>query len=262
MKFDFNADLFYDNKKTAFTEYFKGYMKYISKIKEKYPDMYIENCASGGTRMAIRDGKIFDGFWFSDNQSPYYGVRMFKDTMLRLPPQWIECWACVTSVKNQIFDYSHLGYTDKIIACNDAKWGDVSGIHLSYLKGFLTGSPICFSCDLDSFSDELFAEMKEFIEEFKKNREFWKNAVGHILTDTETMLVLEFRNEDFSKIEVVAFAKKMLQDNIYVYPHTDNVSEYEISDNKNMSARDISENGISMKVTNCYTAQFLHIKKI
>ncbi len=262
LKFDFNADLFYDKSHTAFINYYKGHTKYIKMLKEKYPDLYIENCASGGTRMAIRDGKLFDSYWFSDNQSPYFGMRIFKETVLRMPPQWIERWACITSIENKFLDYEKRVYVDKIIACNDAKWNDVAGIHLSFLKGFLTGSPICFSCDLTSFSKELFSELRDFIAEFKKNRDFWQKAVCHILTDTDSMLVLEFRDEDFSNIEIVAFAKKILQNNICVYPYTDKKSDYEISENKIISSGEIEENGINMRVTDCYTAQFLSMKKV
>ena len=108
-------------------------------------------------------------------------------------------------------------------------WDSITGVHNSFLKGFLTGGPIGLSFDLTSLSENSFEELREFIAEFKSKRDFWKDAVCHILTDTESMLVLEFRNSDFSKIELVVFTHKMMQTNIRVYPWVDTQLKYQIS---------------------------------
>ncbi len=51
MKFDFNASLAYDATHNGFYYYFKGVRKFVAEIREKHPDIYITNCASGGNRM-------------------------------------------------------------------------------------------------------------------------------------------------------------------------------------------------------------------
>ena len=260
LKFDFNADLNFDSYNSGFINYFKGQKKYIKMLKTRYPDLYIENCASGGMRMSIRDGALYDGFWISDNQSPYHGLRIFKDSILRMPPQWIECYAVITSAKKLAPIYGTNEYGDKIIACNNSDWNEVWGVHQSFLNGFLTGSPIGLSFDLTSLTENTFNELKEFIDDFKKNRDFWKNAVCHILTDTETMLVLEFRNDDFSKIELVVFSKKTIQDNICVYPILNDSYSYKFSD-KIKTGKEIFEEGIDFPVNACFTAQFMQINK-
>lgn len=45
--------------------------------------------------MTLTNGLDFDSFWLSDNQSPYEGVRIFKDTIKRVAPQMIEKWATI-----------------------------------------------------------------------------------------------------------------------------------------------------------------------
>lgn len=258
VKFDFNADLEYDKNNSAFTAYFDGHMRFIRSLKEKYPDLYVENCASGGMRMTVRDGMAYDSFWLSDNQSPYIGIDIFKNTLLRMPPQWIECWLTVTSAKAVAPIYGKNEYSDKLIACNDAKWDSVVGVHQSFLNGFLTGSPIGLSFDLTSLTDEAFDALRTFITQFKEKRRFWQNAVCHILTDTETMLVLEFRNFDFSQVELVVFAKKALQNNICVYPIVNPKFSYKVSHSVKASY-EIAENGIDFAIDRSYTAQFMTI---
>ena len=82
MKFDFNANLAYDKKREAFYHYHKGYTKFINAVRSRYPDIYIECCASGGYRMELENLKRFDSFWFSDNQSPYEGLQTSEEKQI------------------------------------------------------------------------------------------------------------------------------------------------------------------------------------
>lgn len=261
IKFDFNSDLFYDKYRSAFTEYFKGHCEYIKKLRAKYPDMYIENCASGGTRMTIRDGELYDGFWPTDNQSPYYSLRIFKDTILRLAPQWMEGWITVRSAEKFSYLYGTDDMADKLFATNDGTWSNIISVEPDYLFGFMKGRAIALSFDLTSLNDDVFEKMKNYISDFKKEREFWKNSVCHILADTETMLVLEFRDEDSQKAEVVAFSGKSKQDNICVYPVVDADCEYLIDEETTLSGREIMENGVNIPINMPRTAKILKLNK-
>ncbi len=260
IKFDFNDDTNYDKYGTAFINYFKGQTEYIRRLKEKYPDIYLENCASGGMRMTARDGALYDSFWISDNQSPYFGIRIFKDTIKRMCPQWIECWAALRSVKDIAPIYATDDYSEKLISAHDATWDDVIGVEQSFVNGFLTGSPVGLSFDLTALSEKTFGEFKKFIDEFKKKRDFYKDAVCHILCDVETVVVLEYRNEDFSQIELVIFSFKTKQNNICVYPVLDKNSNYTVGE-RVLSGEQIFENGIDIAINRCHSAQVLTLKK-
>lgn len=48
IKFDFNQDLKLDVHQKAFQDYFEGYDTFLKKLKTAHPDLYMENCASGG----------------------------------------------------------------------------------------------------------------------------------------------------------------------------------------------------------------------
>ncbi len=93
VKFDFNADMVFDARRTAFMEYFKGYHEFLRCLKERFPRLYLENCASGGERTNLSSLGDFGSFWPSDCQSPYVGLRIIKDSLKRMPPQAFERWA-------------------------------------------------------------------------------------------------------------------------------------------------------------------------
>lgn len=262
IKFDFNDDLYYDKYRTNFVKYFNGHRKYIKKLKEKYTELYVENCASGGIRMTLRDGELYDSFWPTDNQSPYYSLRIFKDTILRMPPQWLEGWISVRSCENFSYQYATDGMADKLFSTNDATWNNIISVDWDYLFGFMKGRAISLSFDLTMLGDDIFEKLKKYISDFKNERDFWKNAVCHILTDTSTMLVLEFRNEDFSRIELVSFSGKSKQDNICIYPVLAPDGNYSINGEIEKSGKVIREDGIEVPVTMPHTAQVIVLNKI
>ena len=260
IKFDFNQDLNIDIYQKAFMDYFKGYTELIKRLRNAYPDLYIENCASGGMRMSLENGLDFDSFWLSDNQSPYEGMRIFKDTLLRMPPQMIEKWATIQSMCEFEPCYGE-SPNEKIISTNDATWTGVRGVHQSYLEGFLTGGPIGFSCDLNSLSKTVVASLKEFIMQFKRDRIFWKNAVCRILANTESVLVLEYSDVNFERAEVLIYSSRLRQNSIRVYPKLDRSANYCVSGMNILSGAQIDTEGIEVFLNGNYTVNRLSIKQ-
>ena len=258
IKFDFNQDVDYDTEKSAYIHYYRGYEVLLKELKSRYPHIYLENCASGGMRVDLKNAAQFDSFWLSDNQSPYEGMRIFKEGIKRLPPQCIEKWAVLTSFEN--FFPSYVGTEkEKILSTHDATWDGVVGVHESFLKGFLSGSPIGISCDLTRLSESLLQTLSEHIAAFKKERAFWENAVCHILADTEKILVLQFETDKKSKILV--FSYKTMQNSLTVYPKVDACQTYLI-ENEVVSGKDISENGVELSVSGNYRVTFSEITRV
>ena len=258
IKFDFNQDVDYDTETSAYIHYYRGYEVLLKELKSRYPHIYIENCASGGMRVDLKNATQFDSFWLSDNQSPYEGMRIFKEGIKRLPPQCIEKWAVLTSFEN--FFPSYVGTEkEKILSTHDATWDGVVGVHESFLKGFLSGSPIGISCDLTRLSESLLQTLSEHIAAFKKERAFWENAVCHILADTEKILVLQF--ETVKKSKILVFSYKTMQNSLTVYPKVDACQTYLI-ENEVVSGKDISENGVELSVSGNYRVTFSEITRV
>lgn len=258
IKFDFNQDVDYDTETSAYIHYYRGYEVFLKELKSRYPHIYLENCASGGMRVDLKNATQFDSFWLSDNQSPYEGMQIFKEGIKRLPPQCIEKWAVLTSFEN--FFPSYVGTEkEKILSTHDATWDGVVGVHESFLKGFLSGSPIGISCDLTRLSESLLQTLSEHIAAFKKERAFWENAVCHILADTKKILVLQFETDKKSKILV--FSYKTMQNSLTVYPKVDACQTYLI-ENEVVSGKDISENGVELSVSGNYRVTFSEMTRV
>ena len=164
MKFDYNQDLYADKTLTSFCDYHNSYAEYVRRIRERYPELYLQCCASGGMRTDLKNCMLFDSYWLSDDQSPYEGLRLVKETVKRLAPQRIERWACLTS-----FASTQPAPQDKLLANDDWTWGRLASVHESYLKAFLTGAPIGFSCDLTLLSGDTFDMLKNLLKNSKKS---------------------------------------------------------------------------------------------
>lgn len=67
-----------DNQSHLFIDYHKGLVKTFNRIREKYPDVTIQACASGGARANYGILPWFDEFWVSDN----------TDALQRIYMQW------------------------------------------------------------------------------------------------------------------------------------------------------------------------------
>ncbi len=248
IKDDYNADLCFDKTFGGFIEYHKGYKKYISDLREKYPNLYISCCGSGGERTELRNSTIFDSFWPSDNESPYTQFRIYKDTILRLPPQCFERWLTIHSANENEGVYAPFvnyngGESERLIASADAIWHNVVGVQPSFLFGFATAGPVAFSCDLTKISEKSLKKFKDYISFVKKNRDYLMKVSAYILADTRSETVIEYADDDFDRVTVQIFTKEPMQSTFYVYPKVDSDADY-IFDGKRISGRDITEYGI------------------
>jgi len=244
IKFDFNADMFNDPQGQAFIRYYQGYVEFLKELKRRHPDLYCENCASGGMRMQLANGFYFDSFWLSDNQCAIEGVRIFKDTMLRMPPQWIEKWAVIETITDFEPVYSG-GKTEKIVTTHDAGWDMLGSVRSSWLRGFMSGSPLGISCNFTKLSENTLEMLASHIEKFKKDRELYISAEGRILADTETLTSLEFCSVDKSKIKIFTFVKRSTHYFAVIYPVVDPAKTYVVNGEK-ISGEDIERYGIKV----------------
>lgn len=234
IKFDFNADLCFDHTAQAFTEYFKGYRTFIKLVRKAYPDLYISNCASGGIRMVLKNCEDFESFWYSDNQSPYHGMRIFKDSILRLPPQVLERWTTIATNPNNSIPSFRQTAPYHILATGDAVWGHKTEVTESWLKGFLSSGPLSFSCDLEALEEPVKEMLTAHIAQFKQERSFWLTAESRILADTPSILILQHNNPAFDTCIVQIFIHKIKQFGLSVYPVLDPNRQYSLSPQTNL----------------------------
>ncbi len=258
VKFDFNADLLFDKHRTSFISYFKGYNAFIKALKQRFPSLYIENCASGGERLNLANIREFDSFWYSDCQSPYTGLRMIKDGMKRMPPQVFDRWFVAQSA--QVAGAGKV--QDKLLVCEDATWDHVAGAQYSFMEAFMSCGAVGISCDLSGLSEEAYAWLKTYIAEFKEDREFWRTAECHVLTDTGSMLVLQYNDAAYNQIRLQAIAAKVAQSRLRIYPRVPVDKMYLLSDGTELSGKQLNEIGITLEQSLNYRADNRRMQEI
>lgn len=246
IKFDYNAELTYDKNNHAFIEFFEGYHEFLDRIAAEHPEIYLENCASGGLRMSLASLEGFDSFWISDNHSLYTQLEIFKNTVIRMPSRALETWLTVASVEDFTPTYDGK-YAEKIISSGNADWSHAEFVEESFVKAVMFGGPIGISCNLTKLSDSFKAVLKEKFDLFKAERDFWAESECHILCDTDTMLVLQFNDEKYNEVKIFSFVDNAMQNEITVYPVLDGTAEYSVGE-KTRTVADIDENGVTLSV--------------
>jgi len=241
VKFDFNATILHDPKHSAFYRYMQGHKKFIQELQERFPDLYISNCASGGYRMEMGQATYADSFWFTDNQGPYEGLTIIKETLKRLPSACIERW----NVQKYLEGFPAYSPTlqGRMISCNNATWDFVLNVSDEYTKAFMTGGPIGFSCDIVSFPDTYKEMWKEFIAKYKNDRDFYAKATARILVDTPSIIAIEYADALLSRCELQVFTKLVYAKDICIYPVVAPTITYIVGD-KELTGKEIMENGI------------------
>ncbi len=132
IKFDFNARLSHDADNVSFLRYFAGYRDFLHRIRGQHPEVYIENCVSGGLRMALCSLADMDSFWISDNHSLYTQLDIFKNTMIRMPCRALEKWLSV-----QTIIYEGAENVEKILSSGDCVSAYESNTGVTYSKEML-----------------------------------------------------------------------------------------------------------------------------
>ncbi len=262
IKFDFNRTMSFDPSWNGFHRYIRGYRKFIEKLKAKYPNLYICNCAGGGSRLDLNYHRYMDSTWPTDNQGQFEGLDIFKNTMLRMPSCLLERWG-VWTYSNPIPNVHEEGFVDQVLPliCNNATWENIAAVSEDYIHGFLQGGPMGISCDIASFPQENKDKLKALISEYKVTREFYKAACTHILLDDKNMVALQYNDKDETEVVIRLFAKNKYQPHITLYPALKS-GKYEY-EGKVYTVEELKANGITFKDTvdfNCYTAKLKKVK--
>lgn len=91
IKWDANMNIseagsqYLDNQSHLFIDYWKGFDKVCERVRRAYPDLVIQDCASGGGRANWGVLKYFDEFWVSDNTDAFQRIYMQWGTSYFFP---------------------------------------------------------------------------------------------------------------------------------------------------------------------------------
>ena len=217
IKFDYNVVPDVDPDSASFVDYFKGYRTFLRRLKETYPDLYIECCAGGGLRMAMTNVPYFDSFWMSDNHSLRAQLDIYKNTVIRMPSRALEHWITVEGL--DAFRETFAGDTPPLLyCCGNATWTAADSIREDFLLRAALGGPIGFSCNLAAIPEGTFEKLKETMADYRAEKEFWRTSECHILADDERALVMQFNDIAFNTVKIMAFGKCKHQKTVTVTP--------------------------------------------
>lgn len=241
VKFDFNSSIPVDPSGNAFYYYNKGQKEFMSRLRQRYPELYITNCAGGGYRAELMQSTLSDSFWITDNMGTYEGVRIIKDTLKRMPVSYIERWNSQVYCDN-IPDYFEIT-KGKMLNCSNGDWSFLIGTNDSFSKEFTRGGPVGFSCDIAGMPEKYKEFWKEAIEEHKQNRDFYMNAVCRLLVDTENITVLQYSDASLERVILQVFTKCINTKDLYVYPSLDEKLAYNYNGNT-LPGSQLAQDGI------------------
>lgn len=267
IKFDLNGSLTFDKTRKSFIDFFKGYNYFTSRIRQDYPDLHLECCASGGGRMSASNAYSFDSFWMSDSHGIYTQLEIFKNAIKHMPSSMLERWATIRSVENFTPTYPVGGSCEKILLSTTANWQRAEEASIEYIKNGLVGGPVGVSCDLTQVSEKTLLELADFIKQYKSEREFWKNSECHILCDTPTLTVLQFNDISLDTVKIYVYAKHPKQEKVTIYPFMEKLSgKYELTfqngDRVSKKATELNEEGITLDASYVYSTDSVTLKRI
>lgn len=252
MKFDFNASLAFDETGSAFYRYVAGQRKLIAQLRQRYPHLYLTNCASGGNRMDIGQMECFDSVWYSDNQSPVEGIRMIKDIAKHYPPCTLERWD-VRRFYGGFPKYKSETPVTLALSCANATWDGIVAVRPSFTYGLLTGGVMGISADLTQYPVEERAALKDLIAAHKANRDFYQHAVLRVLHDSDRISVFQYSDPALDRLEIQVFCKELFQNTLTIYPVAEGNATY-VCDNAELNGSTLMNNGIQLKIAdyNCF----------
>jgi hypothetical protein len=251
IKFDFNCDPRVDSSGRDFADYNAGYRRFVREVRERNPGIYLEGCSSGGLMMDLGWAVDFDSFWLSDNQSPVYGLRIAKETMLRLPPHKIERWLTVRSAEGLQPDY--WGGDSRLLATEDGGWGDLRSLAPEFASAFAAGGPVGFSCDLTALSGEHRDFFRRMVAQCKRDEAFWCRAVGRVLCDTPDVVALQYSDAALRDVRVHVVTARPCQPRMQIHPVLDPALEYLCDGRRDTGAAWMAQ-GVDMQ-TDLYKAE-------
>lgn len=214
IKFDFNDNITFDKSRKAFIDYHKGYYEFISSVRTAFPDIYLEGCGGGGFRLDLDKVRLFDSYWFTDNQSVVRGVKILKNSILRMPPNFLDRWISIISADGFTPAYG-TGETRRVISTDNGTWDAVVSVKTELLKAFFAGGNIGLTCDLTKWDENLKNEISGFIAEYKKDRCFWMNAICRIICDTDSVVALQYEN--CGEMKIVVYTCEINQSELRIY---------------------------------------------
>lgn len=191
IKIDFNASVGYDDTGTELNRYCTILLEQLKRLRREFPNLVIENCASGALNCDLVTAQLYDLAFVSDNAHPYETLRIRQGVFQRFPPGRVLNWIVMRPAPERLTPISD---AEQVLACAAATWDEAALFELKYvmLSGLL-GVP-GFSGDLAALSSETRKKIAEYVRFYRENRRFFVDSHVFLLTPQDSSGVTDYEN--------------------------------------------------------------------
>ncbi len=247
IKMDFNGNLDDggdprpDGKDPLWAHY-RGLMELWATMREKYPELIIENCSSGSLRMGAAIAAMTDTHWVSDEVSDHRNLAMNHAMTYLFPPEICNHWTCFPE---------HSSAMDLETAFRVSMMGQFG----------LSGSIL-------EWDTERLRYAKEFIAQYKQLRPLIRKAeVYHLTpavdaTDPRTFQVAQYFVPDSGESLLFVFRANDPRSRFVVVPERVHPSQtYTVSDrgeSKTVTGRQLLD-GLEVELTEGGSSTLIHL---
>ncbi len=208
MKMDMNEGSGYDEFGGELHTYTGCWNSLIDELRLKYPQVFFENCSSGGMRLDLNTMMRFDGHFPTDTASPMEILRISQGVALRLPLGRMIHWVVIKALeKNFIPDWGNIR-DNSVLTPQGATWNTAERVSLDFALAVGCMGMLGFSGDLVGLSEKSNARAKWFVDFHKTHRRFITSSVTHLITpfgsieDRGGWIVFQFHNSENSIVFV------------------------------------------------------------
>lgn len=166
----------------------QGLYSVVDRIKQRYPDVLIEACASGGGRVDLGALQHFDDFWTSDNTDALDRLEIQRTYSLLYPMKAMRAW--VTDTPNFLTQRS-------------------APLQFRFHSAMMGSLGI--GANLTEFSDAELEQSAGFIEQYKRLRPVIQEGEFHRLADDSGngADIFEYRTDERVAVFVFLVAARM-----------------------------------------------------
>ncbi|MEN6370792.1 MAG: glycoside hydrolase family 36 protein [Armatimonadota bacterium] len=189
LKVDCNFDFSADPHKMSHQSRLQAWHEILDEISNKYPNLIVEGCSSGGLRNDLLTTSCFYTNFLSDTVDPIDTIRIGMAGMSRLAPRKTSKWVVLYPTGNGWTPYGNNGLDtgDQVLCPATATAEKVSSYHIDFaLRAGMTGV-MGLGGNIAGLDSNMLGLLAEHVAFYKKNREFIQNSIAIPLTPVEPL---------------------------------------------------------------------------
>ena len=167
----------------------KALYEILDEIAERYPDLILEGCASGGLRADLLTASHFHTHFLSDTVDPVDIIRIGMSVASSLPPRMMNRWAILYPTNRgwTIYNREAFDTADLVLSPATGLADKVSSYRLNFaVRAAMTGV-MGIGGNIAGLDDDLRCELAGHIRFYKEHRDFIQNSVAIPLTPVESI---------------------------------------------------------------------------